>query len=90
MAHLTQDKSKLLARVRKIRGQVEALEKALAQDVECTALLTQVAAFRGAAQGLMVELLTEHLQHHVAAQDARGTREQAVEEVAAILKTYLK
>ncbi|MEQ7417726.1 metal/formaldehyde-sensitive transcriptional repressor [Xanthomonas campestris pv. campestris] len=90
MAHLHQDKSRLLARVRKIRGQVEALEKALAQDVECTALLTQVAAFRGAAQGLMVELLTEHLQHHVAAPDARGTREQAVDEVAAILKTYLK
>ncbi|TQV29196.1 metal-sensing transcriptional repressor, partial [Xanthomonas perforans] len=52
MAHLNQDKSKLLARVRRIRGQVEGLEKALAQDVDCTALLTQVAAFRGAAQGL--------------------------------------
>ncbi|MBB3803170.1 DNA-binding FrmR family transcriptional regulator [Xanthomonas arboricola] len=90
MAHLNHDKSKLLARVRRIRGQVEGLEKALAQDVECTALLTQVAAFRGAAQGLMVELLSEHLKHHVAAPDAPGDREQAVDDVAAILKTYLK
>ncbi|WOB26175.1 MULTISPECIES: metal/formaldehyde-sensitive transcriptional repressor [Xanthomonas] len=90
MSHLNHDKSKLLARVRKIRGQVEGLEKALAQDVDCTALLTQVAAFRGAAQGLMVELLSEHLKHHVAAPDALAERELAVDDVAAILKTYLK
>lgn len=90
MAHLNQDKSKLLARVRRIRGQVEGLEKALAQDVDCTALLTQVAAFRGAAQGLMVELLSEHLKHHVAAPEALGERELAVDDITAILKTYLK
>lgn len=51
MAHLNQDKSKLLARVRRIRGQVEGLEKALAQDVDCTALLTQVAAFAARRRG---------------------------------------
>lgn len=90
MSHLNHDKSRLLARVRRIRGQVEGLEKALAQDVDCTALLTQVAAFRGAAQGLMVELLSEHLRHHVAAPDVLGDRELAVDDVAALLKTYLK
>ncbi len=90
MAHLNQDKSRLLARVRRIRGQVEGLEKALAQDVDCTALLTQVAAFRGAAQGLMVELLSEHLKHHVAAPQALSERELAVDDIAAILRTYLK
>ena len=90
MAHLDQDKSKLLARVRRIRGQVEGLEKALVRDVDCTTLLTQVAAFRGAAQGLMVELLSEHLKHHVAAPEALVERELAVDDVTAILKTYLK
>lgn len=90
MAHLNHDKSRLLARVRRIRGQVEGLEKALVQDVDCTALLTQVAAFRGAAQGLMVELLSEHLKHHVAMPQALADRELAVDDIAAILKTYLK
>ena len=90
MAHVNKDKPKLLARIRKIRGQVDALEKALGNDVECTALLTQVAAIRGASQGLMVELLADHLKHHVAEPAKLGDREAAVAEVAAILKSYLR
>ncbi|SEL15227.1 DNA-binding transcriptional regulator, FrmR family [Pseudoxanthomonas sp. GM95] len=90
MAHLNKDKSKLLARVRRLRGQVEALEKALDKDVDCAALLTQVAAVRGASQGLMVELLADHLKHHVAERDQLKDREAAVEDVTAILKSYLK
>lgn len=92
MAHLNDKKPKLLARVRRLRGQVEALEKALSQgqEVDCTALLTQVAAVRGASQGLMIELLADHLKHHVARPDQIGERELAVEDVAVILKSYLK
>ncbi len=40
--------------------------------------------------GLMVELLSEHLKHHVAAPEALGARERAVDDISAILKTYLK
>lgn len=90
MAHLNQNRSKLLARVRRIRGQVEALEKALAQDVDCAAVLTQVAAVRGASQGLMIELLADHLRHHVAEREEPGERAAAVDDVTAILKSYLK
>ncbi len=92
MAHLNDNKPKLLARVRRLRGQVEALEKALGQEqeVDCTALLTQVAAVRGASQGLMVELLADHLKHHVARPEQIDARELAVEDVAVILKRYLK
>jgi FrmR/RcnR family transcriptional regulator, repressor of frmRAB operon len=91
MAHLNDNKPKLLARVRRLRGQVEALEKALSpgQDVDCTALLTQVAAVRGASQGLMIELLADHL-NHVTRPDRIGERELAIDDVAVILKSYLK
>ncbi|MEE7547676.1 metal/formaldehyde-sensitive transcriptional repressor [Xanthomonas sp. Kuri4-1] len=90
MAHLNQNRPKLLARVRRIRGQVEALEKALSTEVDCSDVLTQVAAVRGAAQGLMVELLADHLRHHVAAPAHAGERQAAVDDVAGILKSYLK
>ncbi len=90
MTHLNHNQPKLLARVRRIRGQVEALEKALGSDIDCTAVLTQVAAVRGAAQALMVELLADHLRHHVAAPDSADLRQDAVDEVTGILKSYLK
>jgi DNA-binding FrmR family transcriptional regulator len=90
MSHLNDNKPRLLARVRRIKGQVEALEQALAADVDCTKVLTQVAAVRGASQALMVELLADHLRHHVAVPDAADTRLQAIDDVAGILKSYLK
>lgn len=94
MAHLNHDRARLLARIRRMKGQVEALEKALSahasDELDCTALLTQVAAVRGASHGLMVELLSEHLRHHVAGPDDAASRESAVEDIAGILKTYLK
>ncbi|SEM60804.1 DNA-binding transcriptional regulator, FrmR family [Pseudoxanthomonas sp. GM95] len=90
MSHLSKDKSKLLSRVRRIRGQVDAIEKALASDVDCAALLTQVAAVRGASQGLLIELLADHLRHHVAERDLLEDRLHAIDDVAAILKSYLR
>lgn len=90
MAHINDNKPKLLARVRRIKGQVEALEKALLNDVDCTDVLTQVAAVRGASQALMVELLADHLRHHVAQPESAQDREDALQGVAAILKSYLK
>jgi DNA-binding FrmR family transcriptional regulator len=94
MAHLNHDRARLLTRIRRMKGQVEALEKTLStepsEELDCTALLTQVAAVRGASHGLMVELFTDHLRHHVARPDDAASRELAVDEVASILKSYLK
>lgn len=53
MAHITANKPKLLARVSRINGQVSALERAIADDVDCIAILQQAAAVRGALGGLM-------------------------------------
>ena len=64
MSHLVQDKSKILARIRRIRGQAEALEKAVASDTECSALLQQIAAIRGAVNGLLTVVLEEQIHEH--------------------------
>jgi len=89
MAHLAKDKKKLNARVRRIAGQVASLERALASEVDCGAVLQQIAAVRGAVNGLMLQVLEGHLREHVA--PPSGKRGQAeLEPALAILKSYLK
>jgi DNA-binding FrmR family transcriptional regulator len=89
--HTTRDKTKLLARVRRIRGQVEAIERALEGESGCSEILQLVAAARGATNGLMAELIEDHIKEHVAHPDVSAAeREDAVEELVAVVRTYLK
>jgi DNA-binding FrmR family transcriptional regulator len=88
MSHTVAGKKQLIARVRRIAGQVAALERSLEADADCESVLHQVAAVRGAVQGLMTSLLEDHLRRHVA---ARGPKAQAeLQPVLDVLKTYLK
>ena len=57
MPHTIKEKKQLLTRVRRIKGQADALEKALEQGTDCSAVLQQSAAIRGAGNGLMAEVL---------------------------------
>lgn len=92
MAHTSRDKEKLLARVRRIAGQVAAVEKALEQDQDCGRVLQQLAACRGALNGLMGEIIEGHIRFHVVDPDQDPTSEQsqAAQELIDVLKTYLK
>jgi DNA-binding FrmR family transcriptional regulator len=91
MAHTTKYKSKLLTRVRRIRGQAEGLEKALGADAECMAILQQIAAIRGAVNGLMSEVLEGHLREHLGPGATNvAQRASDMEEVVAVLRSYLK
>lgn len=62
MPHSPEDKKRALSRVRRIRGQVEALERALESGEPCMTILQQIASIRGAANGLMGEMVEIHLQ----------------------------
>lgn len=91
MAHTITDKKKLLARVRRIQGQAAALEKALNEESECAAVLQQIAAIRGAVNGLMAQVLEGHLREHVAAPGlSQDERSAEIDQVADILRSYLK
>ncbi len=91
MAHTLRNKDRLLARVRRMRGQVEALERALAGDKECTDVLQQIAAVRGASNGLMSDVLEEHLREHLGPQSGSvAQRERDLQEVGQIVRRYLK
>jgi DNA-binding FrmR family transcriptional regulator len=91
MAHILQNKERLLARVRRMRGQTEALERALDGNQECTAVLQQIAAVRGAANGLMSDVLEEHLREHLGPQSGSvAQRERDLVEVSRIVRRYLR
>ena len=87
MPHVIRDRTKLLARVRRIGGQVAALEKALQEGVDCADLLVQTAAAKGAMHGLMMEVLAGHLAEHVVAEDDAGDRAREAEVVLALMRS---
>ena len=91
MAHTVRDKSKLLARVRRIKGQAEALELALNSDAECSATLQQIAAIRGAVNGLMIQVLEGHIRDHLGSPASTAQlREDDLEQVLTLLRSYMK
>lgn len=90
MAHTTKDKEKLLARVRRIGGQVAAIETALTEEHDCSSVLQLIASCRGAISGLMSEVIEGHIQCHVMQEKDGSERAKAAQEVIDVLKTYLK
>ncbi|MCF8382369.1 MAG: metal/formaldehyde-sensitive transcriptional repressor [Chlorobium sp.] len=91
MPHTRKDKKKLLTRIRRIKGQTEALEKALEAGTECSGILQQIAAIRGAVSGLMIEVLEGHIRDHLVSGDLdEEQRNKDVEQVVSVLRSYTR
>ena len=91
MPHTIKNKKQLLTRVRRIKGQAEALERALESEADCSAVLQQIAAIRGAVNGLMLEVLEGHLRDHLGADELPPEqRQEDLEQVVSVLRSYLK
>ncbi|XAH25833.1 metal/formaldehyde-sensitive transcriptional repressor [Xylophilus sp. GW821-FHT01B05] len=91
MGHTIRDQKKLVARVRRIRGQSEALERALLAGVGCGPVLQQIAAIRGAVNGLMAEVLDGHLREHLTDENhTPQERAEELDEVLGVLRSYLR
>jgi DNA-binding FrmR family transcriptional regulator len=92
MAHTVREKTKLLARVRRIRGQMEAVERALETEIGCGDVLQLLASVRGAVNGLMAEVMEDHIRFHVVdpAHEKNRERAKGAEELIEVVRTYLK
>jgi len=91
MAHLTGTSSDLIARVRRIGGQVAAIERSLREDADCATVLHLVAAVRGAVNGLLDQIVAEHLEEHVSRRGLTDQeREQGAQELLAVIRRYSK
>lgn len=91
MAHTVKGKKQLLTRVRKIRGQANALESALEDEKDCVAILQQIAAIRGAVNGLMAEVMEGHIRDHLGdAELSTEQRQVEIDQISTLLRSYLK
>lgn len=92
MPHSPEDKKRAITRLRRIKGQVEALERAIQAGVECAPLLQQIVAMRGAANGLMAEVLESQLRETFSPriEAFESEYEEDMEGIRKILRTYLK
>jgi DNA-binding FrmR family transcriptional regulator len=92
MAHTIREKSKLLARVRRIRGQVDAIERALESEIGCADVLQLIASVRGAVNGLMAEVMEDHIRFHVVdpTHELDPERAKGAEDLIEAVRAYLK
>lgn len=90
MSHTSHEKAKLIARVRRIKGQLEGIERALESDVACVEVLRQIASVRGAISGLTAEVMEDHLREHVLAPLGDKERHQGGEEMIEVIRAYMK
>lgn len=90
MAHTIANKEKLILRIKKIKGQLNSIEKALEDEKDCFKVLQQISASKGAIQSLMSEVLDGHIKEHLGSHVSDEQREQEIENLTSLLKTYLK
>ncbi|SFF83101.1 DNA-binding transcriptional regulator, FrmR family [Novosphingobium sp. CF614] len=91
MSHLSKDNDALVMRVRRLVGQLQAVERALVAGEDCSTTLHLTAAARGALNGLIDELIESHVRTHVAAPDLEPEeRERGVEALIAAIRRYAK
>ena len=92
MVHVVRDRVKLLNRARRIRGQVSAIEGLLQEEADCEKVLQTIAACRGAIDGLMAEVLEDHVRFHIVGPDVDPESEQAraAEQLIDLVRSYLK
>ena len=92
MRHVATEKTKLLNRLRRLRGQISAIERAVETDEECAGVLQQATACRGALDGFIAEVIEDHIREHMVGPRAglADPRAAAAEELIDIVHQYLK
>ena len=91
MSHLEKEKQKLIARIKRIRGQVDSIERSLTTDDDCADVLMLLANVRGGINSLMAEVLEDHIRLHMLSDEKSSmpTAELA-EDLIGLVRAYLK
>jgi FrmR/RcnR family transcriptional regulator, repressor of frmRAB operon len=92
MAHTIRNQKKLLARAGRIRGQVEAIERALTEEAECERIMHMIAGIRGSVAGLMAEVVEDHIRTHLVDPEKNpgALNAEAADQLIEVVHTYLK
>jgi FrmR/RcnR family transcriptional regulator, repressor of frmRAB operon len=91
-AHTVREKQQLLNRVRRIKGQIEAVERTLEGDAECSRVMHLLTASSGAISSLLAEVLEDHVREHLMGDNgnSKAARKEAADELIGIIHAYLK
>ncbi|HEY5220271.1 MAG TPA: metal/formaldehyde-sensitive transcriptional repressor [Gemmatimonadaceae bacterium] len=92
MAHTVRDKAKLMRRVQRIKGQVGAVERALAAEQDCGDIMQLIATARGALNSLLAEVVEGHVREHMVDPSRRRTaaESRAARELIAVVRRYVR
>ncbi len=92
MGHVANEKTKLLNRIKRLRGQLEGIQRAIEGDEECANVLQQATACRGALDGFIAEVIEDHIREHMADPGATRAAERvnAAEDLIEIVHQYLR
>lgn len=90
MTDSVHEKQKLLNRIRRIRGQVDAAERAIEAEEGCAAVMHRLAACRGAINGLLAEVVEDHVREHFTGGTRNRAGAQAADELIDLVHAYFK
>jgi DNA-binding FrmR family transcriptional regulator len=90
MGHVVKDKMKMLARVNRIKGQLDAFAKAIEANGDCYQIMQLLASCRGALNGLMSEVVEVHIREHVVEAENKKMAIEAGEELIEIMQSFWK
>jgi FrmR/RcnR family transcriptional regulator, repressor of rcnA expression len=91
MSHTNRERTKLLNRMKRIRGQMETIERTLGtDDHDCADVLMLLAAVRGGINGLMAEVLEDHIRLHLLKDGHVSLTPDLGEDLIDLVRAYLK
>jgi len=92
LAHVIAEKQKLLNRVRRLRGQIDALDRAVEAEEGCSEVMRLLTTARGAINAIMAEVVEDHIVLHMIDPERKPTRaeQQAADELLDVLRTYIR
>jgi DNA-binding FrmR family transcriptional regulator len=91
MSHIDKEKQKLVARIKRIRGQVDSIERSLTEKDDCADVLMLLANIRGGINSLMAEVLEDHIRHHLLSPErSSAPPHELAEDMIELVRAYLK
>lgn len=91
LREISKEKQKLLSRIKRLAGQITAVEHSVTEGDECADILMLLAAIRGGVNSLMAEILEDHIRLHITHPNRGGeTPEELTEDLISLVRAYLK
>jgi len=91
LPEISKEKQKLLSRIKRLAGQITAVEHSVTDGDECADILMLLAAIRGGVNSLMAEILEDHIRLHITHPDTRKeSPEELTEDLISLVRAYLK